>query len=304
MPPSATQSIVVQITDVLYRKPDSPWCIIKTNPCASGNGAEVAATRGLVCKGTIDFEFDVGDRLQLEGYFAPSKFNGEQEFSFRSAMPNLPVDLAALLHYAVSITKGLAEAREMQIWSKYGEAWIQQERLEIDGLPEKTQFAWADTLRKLREQQGQSQAMTFLMSKGCTLAMAQAAWSAWKDNTIGKVNGDFYTLAQLPRYGFITVDQRVRPFFDIKDNDPRRMRAAILYAIGMLGDSGDTLIDMQMVEDEIAKLVPYTSANDFGRFCDLLDELEQEKQVVLKDAKLALASDWQNESEIYQEFAS
>lgn len=301
MPASPTQAIVVQITDILYRKPESPWCIIKTNPCASGNGAEVAATRGLVCKGTIDFDVNVGDRLQLEGYFGPSKFNpGEQEFSFRSAMPNLPLDLASLLHYAVSITKGLAEVREMQIWSKYGETWIQQERLDIDGIPEKTQFAWADTIRKLREQQEQTQAMAFLMSRGCTLAMATAAWNEWKNDTVSKVNGNFYVLAQLPRYGFLTVDQRIRPYFDMKDDDPRRLRAAILYAIGLIGDGGDTFIDMGIVEAEVKQLVPLDGSS---AYLDAIDDLERAGMIVLKNSSLAISDDWKNESEIYEAFA-
>jgi hypothetical protein len=295
-PAKPSQALIVQIERVLYKKPDSPFCLLKTNPCATGEGAQ--AVRGLVCKGNLDFEVQEGDRLQLEGYF--ETYNGEQQFRFRSAMPSLPVDLAALLHYAVSITKGLGETREAQIWSKYGDLWVTAETLEIDGIPERTQFAWADTLRKLREQGAQTQAITFLMSKGSTLTMANAAWAAWKENTIGIVNGDFYQLAQLPHYGFKTVDERIRPFFQIEDDDPRRLAACILYVIGDLGSSGDTMIERETLEANVNVLVPSTADTMLAALLALRDKGE----VILPDNDtVAMASDWKNEEAVYERFA-
>lgn len=292
-------SIVVQVERVLFFKDDSRWCILKTNPCATGDG-ESSAARGLVCKGVAPFDIKEGDRLKLEGYFKESKHSGNNEFDFRAAIPDLPVDLGALLHYAVSITKGLGEAREAQIWAKYGAEWITVERLEIDGLSEKAHFAWSDTLRKINESKAQTQAAAFLMSRGCTLNMATVAWNEWGENTIGTVNANFYDLAQLPHYGFKTVDENIRPYFDIEDSDPRRLSAAIMYVIGELGSNGDTLVSMDDLSIKVQDLVTINST----AINDELLKLSLAGKIVITDSKaIALASDYANEVAIFERFA-
>ncbi len=296
MPPSQS-SIVVQIDRVLHFNTETRWGIFKTNPC--GGESAGGAIRGLVCKGCVPFDVKEGDRLKLEGYFKVSDYSGQNEFSFRACIPNLPTDLAALLHYAVSITKGLGETREAMIWARYGESWITQERLDIDGVPERVQFAWADTLRKLSESQAQAQAISFLMSRGCTLNMATVAWNEWKENTIGTVNADFYQLAQLPHYGFKAVDEKIRPHFDIKDDDPRRLKAAIVYVVGELCNSGDTLVKLATARESVKALVPHLNE----AFDACVKELEARGDLVLLDeANVALGSDAGNEREIFERF--
>lgn len=296
-----TQIIVVSVQRVVYRKEDSGWCIVHALPQAFGDSGLDAVGKRLTCKGVIGFEVREGDRLQLEGYFGRSQYNGEMEFSFRTAIPHLPADLASLLHYAVSITNGLGEAREGYIWAKYGERWIEQDTLDIPGVPERVQANWRDTLRKIGEQKHQTQAITFLLARGCTLNLANVAWSEWGTNTIGTVQADCYALAQLPRYGFKGIDQDVRHHFGIGDDDPRRIEAAILYVMGELAGSGSTVQDTGTVQAEAAALVPVTDES-FARHVASLVKAAKLRE--LDGDCLTLVQDYENEAAVFGRFAN
>jgi len=294
-----TQIIVVQVERVIFRKQDTNWCIIQTRPQASGDAPLDMVGSRLCCKGVVGFDVAEGDRLQLEGYFARSEFSGGTEFTFQTAIPHLPTDMLALLHYAVSITKGLGEVREAEIWGKYGARWIEHEKLDIPGVPERVQFFWAETLRKLGETKQQTQAITFLLSHGCTLNMANVAWAEWKENTIGTVQGDCYQLAQLPHYGFKKVDGEIRHHFGIADNDERRRDAALLYVMGELTAQGSTLIGAQLVYDECKALVPMQPL-EFGATCERLNKAG--KLTGIDGNLLALTRDVEVETRIYEAF--
>lgn len=292
--------IVVQVERVVYRKDDSGWSILATKPQASdcGTAADQVGQR-LTCKGVVNFTTKEGDRLKLEGKFQPSTFNGDIEFVFTSAIPHLPTDMIALLHYAVSLTKGLGEQRESYIWSKYGEGWINQERLDISGLPEKVQENWRMTIGLLRERAGQAQAIAFLVSKGCTLNLASKAWDEWKDSTVGIVSDDCYQLATLPYCGFKKVDQDIRHNFGITDDDTRRLDAAIVYIMAEMTQRGSTLLDIWQVKEQVLALVPL----DDEAFDQGIDRVRSGGRVVtLEGGKISTTADVQAESAIWKRF--
>ena len=87
-----------------------------------------------------------------------------------------------------------------------------------------------------------AKAIAFLEDKGCTPNMAGAAWERWKEKTVGMVNSDCYCLSTLSGFSFHTVDRNIRHNFGIADSDPRRIKAAILYAMERAGENGDTAV--------------------------------------------------------------
>ena len=276
------ETLVAQIEDIRYRKEDSLWTIAITD-------------KGAI-KGVIPFDVKPGDWVKLEGRWKHSEFNGKEEFDFRACMLHLPEDPRALLIYAVSITKGLGDAKELAIWEKYGAKWQEQETLDIPGIGETIQFHWQDTLRRLREQREQTQAIALLLSKGCTLNLATLAWETWKADTLGKVNADPYVLCELPRYGFAWIDENVRPRFGIAADDPRRIDAAIQYTMGQLAEKIGTALPGGEVCTATQALVPSD-----GKFQERIDALRQaEKIVLVADGCLALRKDWENESAIWE----
>lgn len=276
------ETITVKVERIAFRKPDSLWTIALTD-------------RGTI-KGVIGFDVKEGDHVRLEGTWKHSDFNGKDEFDFRGAMLHLPEDPRALLTYAVSMTKGLGEAKELAIWEKYGAEWRNQETLDLPGMGESVQFHWQDTLRRLKEQGEQTQAIAFLLSHGCTLNLATVAWETWRADTAGKVNADPYALCDLPRYGFAWVDANVRPRFGIEPSDPRRVDAAIAYVMGNLAEKQGTAIPGRDVCEATQVLV---SSN--GKFEIRIEAMcRAEKLVRLPSGCLALKKDWENEAAIWE----
>ena len=230
-----------------YCKQDTKWYILKTN-------------KGTF-KGCLGFEPNIGDVLQFEGNWQKSDFSGQMEFSFWSAVLSVPEDPRALLHLAVSWTKGLGEAREAEIWGLYGPDWEKEISLAgLAGITEATRWNWGDTLKRLESQAEQAQATAFIMSKGATLNMANAAWDKWKTETVSVVTKNCYELANLPRYGFSVVDNGIRQNFDIVDDDPRRLDAAVLYVFAQVTDGGDTTAAYDEVRKGTQDFIPVAMA--------------------------------------------
>jgi len=124
-----------------------------------------------------------------------------------------------------------------KIWEIYGEDW---RKLEMDKIPRMNVKLFNEfhiALEKLEMNKLQSDSIAFLMSKGCSINFASAAWKYFEGNTMEKVSADPFALTYVPRYGFKDVDNGVRQNFGITDQDPRRIVAAILYSIKMLGES-------------------------------------------------------------------
>jgi exodeoxyribonuclease V alpha subunit len=281
------ETLIAQIEHIAYRKEDSFWTIALTD-------------KGTI-KGVISFDVKEGDWVKLEGKWQHSEFNGKDEFDFRGAMLHLPDDPRVLLTYAVSLTKGLGAAKEVAIWEKYGADWQQQETLDLSGVGESTQFHWADTLRRLKEQAEQTQAIAFLLAHGCTLNLATLAWETWKHDTLGMVNADPYKLCDLPRYGFKWIDENVRPKFGIAANDSRRIDAAILYMLNQLAEKYGTCIAQSFVSAETRTLVPHD-----GKFNDRIEVLIRAEKIMRVGSAegLALAQDYVNEDAIWERWGN
>jgi len=272
-----SETLIVKINKIAFRN-ETKWTIALTD-------------KGAI-KGVIGFEAQVGDMLKLEGIFVHSDFNGKDEFKFHSAMIHLPEDARSLLSYAVSITKGLGETKELMIWEKYGAKWKQQKELDISGVNETIQFHWSDTLRKLSEHEEQAQAISFLLSHGCTMNLACAAWGEWELETLSNVSDNPYALCSIPRYGFAWIDENVRPHFGIEDDDERRIDACILYTMGLLAEQGTAM----HVDDIIADVKALILCHPLAR----LKNLCKDKAITLVSAdNYALAEDYKNEKVIW-----
>jgi len=274
----------------LYRKPDTGWGIFKTN-------------KG-VFKGTVPFEPKESDVLQFDGSWQKSKFNGSMEFIFRTALLSIPEEPRALLHLAVTWTKGLGEAKEATIWEVYGTEWIKATYLEkIGGLSLDTRWNWNDTLKRLESEQAQAQAVSFLMSKGASLNMASVAWERWKEDTVSRVSANCYILSDLPHYGFAHVDA-IRVGFGISDEDQRRIDAAVLYVHGQVTGRGDTVSSWQELVEGLLNLIPYTVERFEDAVKRLIDsgKLVQLGSVFDDEQMFCVKADWDDEVVIWGRF--
>lgn len=220
----------------LYRKPDSHWTILRVCPKGSH--------RSVTVKGVVKFEPRHGDNLRMAGTWKTSAFNGEAEFNFHSVSLQVPDDARGLLEYVSLITKGVGPVVRQAIWDAWGEDWPNHPHLEgIPGLSSTTCENWAESLRRIQTEKAKAAAMSFLLGKCCSMLVANKAWEAWGEDTIGKVQADPYCLAELPRVGFLTIENAGIPrAFGIASDDPRRMRAAALYAMEDVTQQLGTLV--------------------------------------------------------------
>ena len=284
------QTITATLERVRYRKDENGWGIYQTN---MGK-----------CVGVIPWEPAEGGILKLDGEFQTSEFDGGQEFRFRAAYPALPEDSRALLSYAISLTKGLGPKREKEIWKKYGDAWKNTAELDLPGITESIKWFWTDTLGRLKDEKLQSDTFGWLLSKGCSMNMATAAWKKWTATTYGVVDANPYSLADLPRYGFGDVDRAIRQKFGIADRDWRRIDAAILYVLKNRITDGSTFVPWTQLETELATVVG--DAQDlFETSLDrLINELKRVVKTIGTDGEpgYSLAEDAENEWIVFERF--
>lgn len=248
------------------------------------------------CKGRMAWRPRESEQLVLEGEWATYK--GEREFAFKAARLDVPTDSRDQLHYVCARTTGLGPAMEQIIWEHAGAAWQEIGDNVVPRLSGKVYADFKLQLEALRGASAEAAAVAALMGKGATMNMACAAWEKWQGETLGVVNADPYRLAELDNYGFRDVDAKIRRAYGIGDDDRRRIRAAVIYALRRITDAGDTVA----VWDEL-----YTQAVGLlGGYADLITECTSElfKEGTLKafpaSAGVSLAADWKAETTIWE----
>jgi exodeoxyribonuclease V alpha subunit len=227
-----TSTMAVEVKRVLYPREGAPH--------PAGTFCVLATSRGRA-SGEIGWRPRVGERLNLTGRY--DVYKGEQQFKWSAATPDVPVDARDQLRYICSRTDGFGPAMEAAIWARWGEQWIDRAMPdEIPRLGGERYGKLRAALAEFERERERSEAIAWLMGKGCTPKLAQSAWDEWEMETVGIVRDDCFALARLHRRGFAEIDTRVRSEFGVGDDDPRRMRAAVLYVIDQARDRGSTLI--------------------------------------------------------------
>jgi len=246
-------------------------------------------------KGRIAWRPQEREQLTLEGEWAIYK--GDREFSFQSARLDLPTQPRDQLRYVCNRTKGLGSAAEELIWSTKGDNWRDIESGEIPRVSGKIYENFMLQVEGLVNKGEESRVVAALMGKGATINMAQAAWVKWENDTLGVVNSDCYRLAELDGYGFRDVDIKIRPAYDIADDDPRRIRAGIVYSLRRLTDRGDTVVDWDVLYQQAMGLL--------GGFSELIGELTGEMfedgtlRAFADSGGVALVADFKAESDVW-----
>ena len=192
----------------------------------------------MTAKGEMFFRPTVGERLQLHGKW--TVYNGRREFSVVAAELDLPVDDRAMLNYVCELTPGFGPATTEAIWELHGANWRRLDAGDIRGVTARKVAAFRETLEDIELKKEQHTTIAWLMDIGASRNLAAAAWEKWLVATRGTVLADCYRLTELPGYGFLTVDKTIRCKLGVADNDPRRVDAAVQYAVNVTADAGDT----------------------------------------------------------------
>jgi hypothetical protein len=283
---SKTEKLRVKVERVLYPPADSDrdWYILKTDEGT--------------CKGKLAWRPKEFERLILSGSW--TSYKGQREFQFKEALPDLPINQRDMLYYVCERTHGIGQAIAEMIWAAAGEDWRNVTEKHVKHLGRGTLLAdFQQTIQEVELEAEKSQAIAFLMGKAATIKMASAAWEKWKTRTISIVQGNPYQLTELPHYGFYHVELGVRQAFGITDDDPRRIKAGILYSMEQLtGENGSTAIEWKILLDRSLK-------NLGDRYVDQIADLVREMfgtgdlRGFEKTHRIALGSDYRNEEIIW-----
>ena len=279
----------VKVERVAYPKPHADtsegavWRILLTDQGA--------------CKGTMSWRPMDGEALILDGRW--TAYQGKKEFKFDGAMQDIPISARDQLRYVCERTKGVGFAMETTIWEKYGDNWQDIEAGEIDRMSDAVYERFRVSMEALTTEKEKSQTIAFLMGKGATVGMATAAWEQWEKQGIGIVNDNCYRLADLPNYGFCHVDTDIRRKFDIGDSDPRRIKAALVYSLRQLSQSGNTVSSWGELRGAVMK---HTGGVSLQLVVDCVKEMFGDGTLrgFTKSQSLALGADFQNEKDIWE----
>jgi hypothetical protein len=261
---------------------DANWFLLKT-----GHG---------IVKGTLAWRPQETEALVLEGDWVAH--NGERQFKFTSARIDIPVAPRDQLHYCVCRTLGMGPALESMIWERFGDNWRDIKPGDIARLNGKTFEEFQRQIEGMAGKSEEAGVIATLMGKGCTTNMAYAAWTLWKGGTLGVVNADCYRLSELAGYSFKDVDTKIRQNYGIGDNDKRRIRAAVVYSLRRLTDSGDTVVNWEDLFKQAVGML--------GGYAEMVSECTSElfEEGALKgfaeSGGVSLAQDWKAESAIWE----
>ena len=278
------QELDVVVERVLYPAEtvkDANWFILKTSMG--------------ICKGNVSWRPREGERLKLSGQWG--EWQGKSEFKFKAAALNIPTDSRGLLHFVCEIASGIGANMEAQIWELKGDAWSDVQDGEVPRLKGRTYNNFVDAIQRCEADREKGGAIAALLEAGCSMKLAVTAYDKWGKSTMGVVTDNPYRLAELPNFGFKTVDEEIRQHFGILDNDPKRISAAVIYVLRQLTDGGSTLVPWHSLNG--------SCLNKLGGYQELI--LTCVSQMFAdgtlrgfhNSGNVALASDYYNETQIW-----
>lgn len=221
------------------------WCLLAT---------DVGTAKGIMA-----WEPQTDERLSLDGDWGA--FRGQKQFEFSRALPDVPDNPRARLHYCIELADGCGPSMEEAIWEARGADFPLIESGEVPRLTGDKYRAFIEAVGQLSQSEDYIEAVSYLLDLGCSWKMSEAAWKAWEGNTIGIVKNNPYRLAELPNYGFLAAD-KLRHRFGIGDDDPRRIRACITYCMAQKQGEGDTAVDWWELRRMFLDLIPAISPNE------------------------------------------
>ena len=200
----------------------------------------------------------VGESLLLEGTWLNHPQHGRQ-FEIKRFSQQLPATIEGLKKYLGSgLIKGIGPVTAERIVKHFGLDTLQViendlGRLrEVEGVGSKRieiiQRGW-------QEQKQIKEVMLFLQSHGVSTSLAVKIYKAYGDGALHVVQNEPYRLARdIYGIGFLTADKIARAI-GIKEDDPARIEAGVLYVLGKFSDDGNVFaVHDDLMHDSVEAL--------------------------------------------------
>lgn len=280
-------NIQVTVEKILYDKANSAFKIFLAR--------DEKMKSQITCKGEIDFNLEVDDLLDLQGNFV--EYKGQIQFAFESAKVSIPENPIEQLKYVCKRTLGIGEKRCEEILKLKGDDWRNLKLGEVK-ISQEVYDNFQIEIIKMQNNLRFANLIAYLESHGLTANLANKAVEKWKDKAVEKVNENCYNLTDLDSCSFRIVDEKIRHYFDIADDDKRRIKSAILYAFRQENSDGSTVINCHVHLYSVRQLLPNVADNLI--IANVTEMLKTEEIKLFKKANLiALKSDYNAEKFIY-----
>ncbi|MFO0560478.1 MAG: ATP-dependent RecD-like DNA helicase [Polyangiales bacterium] len=225
-----------------------------------------------------------GEQVRVAGKWEEHKAHGKQ---LRASLcvpelPSTPDGIAKLL--GSGFVDGIGPGLAKRLVASFGSSTLDviadhPERLrEVDGIGPERARRIQETFRARR---AESETKSFLQAVGIGPALGQKVFKKFGDETSRIVKEDPYRLAaEVAGVGFLTAD-RIGRSLGIKEDDPRRARAAVRHLIIEGGEDGHTALPPGMLAEGAVELgIP------IAKLEAAVDELVREK-VIVRERELA-----------------
>lgn len=224
----------------------------------------------LTCTGIL-FNLYPGDALELEGDFTYHDRYGEQ-FQFTSAERDKEYSSAGMKNYLMAgNVKNIGPVTAKNIIDHFGDETADiiennPERLiEVRGIGPATLEKILDSLE---ESQGSRKVFVELAEYGITGFVAKKLYDKFLADAVDILKEDPYRVSRtVPGFGFVRADALANKM-GIEKNDPRRVKAAIVYILQEAQLNGD----MFLYEEEI-KTLATRLVDDLGDINRIFTEL-------------------------------
>lgn len=274
------------VEKIVYKNNENAYCVLEV----SSKGDD------FVLVGTFPF-ISEGDYIEADGKMTVHPVYGEQ-LQVTSYKIKQPDDIAGIEKYLSSgAIKGIGPGLTSKIIRKFGEETIriieeEPERLaEIKGISERMAI---EISAQVEEKKDMRSAMMFLSGYGLSMKMALKIYKVYGTEIYSVIENNPYQLADdIEGIGFKIADEIARRV-GFKADSEYRIKSGILYVLAQAGGYGHMYLPSEELIDACRQLL----GEDAGPITDILDNMQFDKRVIIKEGNVYAASAYYTELNI------
>ncbi len=243
------------VENIVYQNPQNGYCVFEITASGSNLGKET------VCTGIVP-GLAVGETVRLTGQFVNHPTYGPQ-FNVALYEKALPNSCAAIEKYLASgIVRGVRERLAKKIVQTFGADTFTV----IEDYPEKLTEIKGINLEKamsisavFHEQAAMRKTILYMQNLGISNVYAQKIYKKYKENTVGVIQRNPYTLADdIFGIGFKLADAIAQKAGIAKDA-PERVEAGVKYVLSQASSDGHVYLPTEILCREAAQLLELPS---------------------------------------------
>src|SRR5574344_305721 len=222
------------------------------------------------------------------------------QFSVSSYEKTKPTDKLGIISFLSSdLFPGIGESIAKKIVDSIGEDALDkilENNTILDKIPKLNDKKKDIIITNLKKYDESHKVIVYLNDMGFNMKDALNIYNTYKGYTMDRVNNDIYSLIGVIDISFVKIDE-VAHKLGYKDDDPKRIKACIIYIMDMLTYSnGDTYL---LIDDIYSVTLRYLRLEiDIDLYKNYLEQLSLVDKIVIDDNKYYLKNIWDDQTYI------